>query len=94
MKYILLPILKFIWALFLSILMLFPYITWLTIALLLLIIVFIWQFNIPEWYKKWLADLFVFEFRDNYTLNISPYFEPVYAFHKFKTYYHYIWNIK
>lgn len=100
MKYIFLPLLKFIWALLLSLLFVFSYIIWFLISALLFIILIIWQFKIPNWYKRWHKELFSYKrsssrFDNDYDLHISPYYKNINdeTIH-FKSYYHYIWNIK
>lgn len=83
MKYIIIPILKFIW------------------ALILTIIHSIYQlFNIPlyviwHWNKNY---PFQYEiYKDEFDICLSPYWKcttfPT-KLYTFKSYYHYIWNIK
>jgi hypothetical protein len=83
MKYIILPILKFIWALILTIIYSIGKFIFLPLHLL-------WEFNLTNfWSYSWYGDK-----ADDI---LSPYWQPNSYIEKryyFKSYYHYIWNIK
>lgn len=81
MKYIILPITKFLFALFLSIIFVIVAFWYLLIHCL-----WNWEFNFKE--------ILMFKFSRNDDMNISPYFEPeYYRDYYFKSHFHYYWNI-
>lgn len=86
MKIILLPIFKFIFAIFLTIMAITPTLILLAINVLLLI----WNF-------KWDDNFLTFKLKYGESLPFSPYSKVRVKFGEtltFKTIYHYIWNIK
>lgn len=95
MKYILLPILKFIYSIILS--LTYGIIVQL-VKIILSIILLIWNFDNPDdlWFEYTVDEKDVWgNWLDNNQF-ISIYFEPErkYSYHFFKSVFHYIWNIK
>lgn len=90
MKYIVLPILKIVWAIIMTVVSTGLY----TIASIAIVIHIIWNLKCN---KEFLKDTIEYEFFYIESLSVlfSPYFNPPenYTRYKFKTLYHYIWNI-
>lgn len=79
MKYIILPILKFIWALLLTI-------TFASLYNIICLLGIVWNLKIEK-------DQFTYQYRDDHDMEYSPYYNHKSTYY-FKTVYHYIWNIK
>lgn len=84
MKIIILPLLRFIWALFLTIV----YLSWAVPSSILIISCYtVWEFKLPD-----LSQLFKYKF-GKYDYHVSPYSDE-FEYKTFKSYLHYIWCIE
>lgn len=90
MKYIVLPILKIVWAIILTVICTGMYV----FSLIALIIHLIWNFGYDKYFLKYIIE-YEFYYIQGYSFILSPYFTSAedHTRYKFKTLYHYVWNI-